>query len=168
MSGSGALKTQYTLLLKMITYNKNFLNKVTDKVTIGIVFQNRYRLSADAKENLVNVIDDLGLKVENRVVEYILMDLSESSRLEYFVNNLSLDVLFVLPLRGTDINSIIAFSKKYKIMTFTSVPAYMNDGISTCVDMDGQNPVIIINRNSARSEGVEFSSQLLKVARIIE
>jgi YfiR/HmsC-like len=168
MSGSGSLQTQYTLLLKILTYNKNFLNKATDKVIIGIVFQSSYRPSIDTKETLIDVIDESGLKVENRIVNYILMDLSGSGGFEYFVKNNSPDVLFVLPMRGVNIGSITSVSEKYKIMTFTIVPAYMNDGISTCVNMDGEKPVIIINRNSARNEGVDFSSQLLKVARIIE
>ena len=168
VSGSGTLKTQYTLLLKILTYDKKFLIKATDKVIIGIVFQNSYRLSVDAKETLVDIIDESGLKVENRIVNYILMDLSGSGRLEYFVKNNSPDVLFVLPVRGINIGTITAVSQKYKIMTFTGVSAFMDDGISVCVNMDGEKPVIIINRNSARSESVDFSSQLLKVARIIE
>jgi len=44
----------------------------------------------------------------------------------------------------------------------------MNVGISACINVDGEKPVIIINRNSARNEGVDFSSQLLKVSRVIE
>ena len=168
MSGSTALKTQYVLLLKMLTYNKSFLNKSTGKVIIGIVFQNSYRFSADEKDALVNVIDESDLKVENRSVDYILMDVSESTHLEYYGKSSSIDVLFVLPMRGINIGTITAFSQKYKIMTFTSSPDYMNVGISACVNMDGEKPVIIINRNSTRSEGVDFSSQLLRVARIIE
>jgi hypothetical protein len=168
MSGSAALKTQYILLLKMLTYNKSFLNKSTDKVIIGIVFQNSYRSSADAKDNLINVIDESDLKVENRTVDYILIDLSESGQLENFVINTSVDVLFILPMKGVNLSSITAFSAKYKILTFTSVPAYMNVGISACINVDGEKPVIIINRNSARNEGVDFSSQLLKVSRVIE
>ena len=167
-SGSGSLKIQYTLLLKILTYDKNFLNKATDKVIIGIVFQSGYRVSVDAKETLVDAIDESGLKVENRIVSYILMDMSGSGSMEYFVNNSYPDVLFVLPMRGINMSYITSLSKRYKIMTFTSVPAYMNDGISTCVNMDGEKPVIMINRNSARSEGLDFSSQLLKVARIIQ
>lgn len=168
MSGSETLKIQYTLLLKMLTYNKNFLNKRTDKVVIGIVFQDIYRVSSYAKETLIDVIDESGLKVENRTVNYVLINLSESGGLEYSVKNNSPDVLFVLPMRGINMSYITSLSTRYKIMTFTSVPAYMNDGISTCVNMDGEKPVIMINRNSARSEGLDFSSQLLKVARIIE
>jgi YfiR/HmsC-like len=168
ISGSESLKIQYTLLLKIMTYNKNFLGKATDKVIIGIVFQSGYRISTDAKETLVDVIDGSGLKVENRIVNYILIDLSGSAGMEYFVKNSSPDVLFVLPMRGINISNITDVSERYKIMTFTVVPAFMDDGISACVNMDGEKPVIMINRNSARSEGVDFSSQLLKVARIIE
>jgi len=168
MSSSGSLKTQYTLLLKILTYDKKFLNKVSDKVIIGVVFQSGYRLSSDAKESLIEIIDGSDLKVEKRMVNYLLIDLSKSGGLENSVRNNPPDVLFVLPMRGINIGSITSVSQKYYIMTFTSVPAYMNDGISTCVNMDGEKPVIIINRNSARKEGVDFSSQLLKVARIIE
>jgi hypothetical protein len=168
MSGSESLKTQYTLLLKILTYDKNFLGKRTDKVIIGIVYQSSYRLSADEKETLIDLIDESGLKVEKRTVNYILMDLSESGALGYFFKNNSPDVLYVLPIRGVNINTITSYSEKYKIMTFTGVSDYINEGISTCVNMDGEKPVIIINRNSAHREGVDFSSQLLKVARIIE
>ena len=168
ISGSESLKTQYLLLLKILTYDKKFLNKVSDKVTIGIVFQSNYKTSDVSKDVLISAFEESELKVENRRVNYILMDLSLKGELEYYGKNSTPDVLFVLPLKDINFSSIIAYSWKYKIMTFTSVPAYMNEGISTCVNMNGERPVILINRLSARNEGVDFSSQLLKVARIIE
>lgn len=168
LTGSESLKTQFTLLLKILTYDKRFLGKVSDKVLIGIVYQNNYRLSADEKETLVDNIEESGLKVENRIVYYRSVDLSSPDVLENFVKNNSPDVLFILPVKGISINSITACSEKYKIMTFTGEPSYMNQGISTGVNMEREHPVIVINRNSARNEGVDFSSQLLKVARIIQ
>ena len=168
LSGSETLKTQYLLLLKILTYDKKFLSRSSDNVAIGIAYQRSYRLSSDTKESLVEIIDESGLSVEKRKINYILVDMSESGALENFFRNNSPDVLFVLPLRSTGINNITALSQKHKVMTFTNVPAYMDEGISTCVNMDGEKPSIMINRNSARSEGVDFSSQLLKVARIVE
>lgn len=168
MSGSESLKTQYILLLKILTYNKKFLSRSSDNVVIGIAYQSGYRLSSDTKESLVDIIDESALRVEKRKVNYILIDMSEAGAMENFVRNNTPDVIFILPLRGFNISSITSYSRKYKIMTFTDVPAYMDEGVSTCVNMDGEKPGIMINRISARSEGVDFSSQLLKVARMVE
>jgi hypothetical protein len=168
LTGSESLKTQYLLLLKILTYDKKFLSKKSDKVIIGIVFQSNYRTSDASKDALIAAIGESMLKVEKRKVNFILMDLSFTGELEYYGKNSAPDVLFILPIRDINFSSILAYSWKFKILTFTSVPAYMDEGISTCVNMNGERPVILINRISARNEGVDFSSQLLKVARIVE
>jgi hypothetical protein len=44
----------------------------------------------------------------------------------------------------------------------------MDLGISIGFEVKGQSPEIVINLQSAKAEGMDFSSRLLQLARVIE
>jgi hypothetical protein len=52
-------------------------------------------------------------------------------------------------------------------MTFSGVPEYVEEGISVGIDVKNNKPLIVINIKSAKLEGIDFNSQLLKIAKIL-
>jgi hypothetical protein len=77
-------------------------------------------------------------------------------------------LIYVAPLRAYDVTKISNLSKKLKILTLTGVNEYIDFGLSITIGVKGDKPQIIINLPSAKAEGADFSSQLLKLATVIE
>ncbi len=83
------------------------------------------------------------------------------------MSNHDIDILYITPLRATGIKEIIRACGAGKILTLTGVPEYVTDGVAIGIGIKGEKPRILINITSAKNEGSDFSSQLLKLAMVI-
>jgi hypothetical protein len=55
-----------------------------------------------------------------------------------------------------------------RIRTVTAVNEYVIAGAAVGLDLRGDHAEIVVNLPAARAEGSDFSSQLLRLARIVE
>lgn len=163
------VEVQYALLHKILAFDRNLKNRVGEELVIGILFQSNVRSSLICKDELIAVIEKAqSEKLVDLPVRYVALEMAAALDLSEFVSKNKIDVFYVAPLRAVDIKSVTAVSRAKKIFTFTGVPAYVDAGVTAGVGSKGESPRILVNLPSARAEGVEFSSQLLKLAKVIE
>ena len=79
-----------------------------------------------------------------------------------------IDVLYVAPLRSVEIRALSRISREGGALTFTGVPEYLRMGLAVSVGSRRGRPEILINADAAAAEGVLFSSELLKIATLVE
>jgi hypothetical protein len=159
---------QLPVLMKIITFDRNLKKRDTKDLVIGILYQSKFRMSLDVKNQLVAALDDSPLKeVEGAPIRYMPVDLEDQTDLQSTILKGEITVLYITPLRAIDIGSITAVSQALRILSFTAVPDYVDLGVAVGLGTKGDYPQIIINLPSARAEGADFSSQLLKLAKII-
>lgn len=75
------------------------------------------------------------------------------------------DVVYVTPVRSRLIEPIVDWTRRHRLISFTGVPAFVERGLVAGVDGSGK---IIVNRTACKAVGAEFSSQLLRVAKVID
>lgn len=160
------MEIQYTLLLKIITFDKEFHKKFNDKVVIGIVYQGNFKNSVNQKNELVEIIKEKNFLVEGKKVEYQLLDIS-GNNISDLITGSKAKIIFVLPLKGINIKDIPEITKKEKILSFTGIPEYIKNGIAVGIDIKEGKPSIVINLGTSKREGTEFNSQLLKLSEVI-
>ncbi len=160
------LDTQYILLLKIITFDKEFQNKFNEKVVIGIIYQNNFKTSANQKNELVEIIKEKNFFVKGKKVEYQLMNIFSGNIYESIVGS-EAKIIFILPLKGIDIKDITDITQKEKILSFTGVSEYIKNGIAVCINIKDGKPSIVINLGTSKQEGAEFNSQLLSISEVI-
>lgn len=159
---------QYQFLLKILTFDRNLETRIGDEIVIGILYQSIFRLSEITKNSLVISIEKSPIKtLEDIPIRYVNIDLNEENNLAEVISRENVDILYITPLRAFNLKSITELSQSSKIMTFTGVPEYTEDGIGISIGVKGNNPQIIINLNAAQLEGCDFSSKLLNLARIV-
>lgn len=163
------INVQYVLLHKILAFDRNLKERVGKELVIGIIFQSNFRYSLNFKDELGEVIakSQTG-KLVDIPVRYVTIAWTENLNLSEYGAKNKIDIFYVAPLRAVEIKTITAASQAQKILTFTGVPAYVDAGVAVGVGAKGESPRIIINLPSAKAEGVEFSSQLLKLAKVIE
>ncbi len=128
-------------------------------VTIGIVYQRLYRASFNAKEQILEAGRG------SKSIQFRLIDV-ENANLQA-ADLTGVQVLYFAPLRSIDLRELLARTRAQGIRTITGVPKYVEIGVAVGVTVERDRPRIIINREASRSEGSDFSSQLLKLARVI-
>lgn len=161
-------RVQMLILLKALTYDRNFEKRVGDKLIIGILYDSEDEDSQKIKKGVSDVLDSLSGKTV-KGVPFIYVDLNYNSD-DSFKNSIEtkkIDVLYVTPSHKWDIESIVQVSQKTKMLTITGVTEYVTRGISLGIGLKESKPEIWINLDSARAEGSDFDSNLLKLCRVI-
>lgn len=162
------VQTQWSLLQKILSFQKKLDPADNRKPVLAIVYQSRLRMSLDARSELIEVIGESKPTLGGGAIRVVEVDLSQSGNISAQLAGSGATIMYVAPLRAVDIESITGVSRTMKILTFGSVPEYVEKGLSVGVDNRGGRPRILINRNAAMQEGSDFYSQLLRHVTIVE
>ncbi|MBI3193509.1 MAG: YfiR family protein [Ignavibacteriae bacterium] len=159
---------QFQLLKKILNYDRNFHTRSGDTIAIGVAYQKRYRTSLTTKDEFLRVTDEqTESKIGNLPVVYYALETGSVGELLNSLSENKIDILYLTPLRGIDIEQIASFCNTSGIFTFTGIPDYVSSGIIVGIDIKGESPQILINLTSAKEASVDFNSQLLKLSRIV-
>jgi hypothetical protein len=159
---------QFQLMKKILSYDRNLRSRCGDTLTICIVYQKRFRTSLNTKEELLRVVDEQPeSKIETLPLVRVVYEINSVLELETILAKNNVDVVYLTPLRGIDIEKIASLCNTKNIFTFTGVPEYVGSGIISGIDIKGESPQILINLTSAKSAMVDFNSQLLKLSKIL-
>jgi ABC-type uncharacterized transport system substrate-binding protein len=162
------VEIQFPLMKKILSYDRNLRTRCGDSLIICIVYQKRFRTSLNTKEEFVrNVNEEYDAKIENIPIELFAYEINSTTEFESILSKNKVDVIYLAPLRGIDIEKIVSLCNANKILTFTGIPEYVASGIIAGVDIKGERPQILINLTSAKSATVDFNSQLLKLSKIL-
>lgn len=163
------INLQIPIFYKIFQYEKNLKNSKNNTVNIGIVYQEKYRISLNYKNECEKFINaDRSIKIGGKEVNLYKIDISDASDLEYYNKKNKLDVIIITPLRSIDLQEISGTCKDNKIISFSLVPDYFYDyGFAITLENIGDKTQIDINLKSAKQEGADFSSKLLKLAKVI-
>ena len=93
---------------------------------------------------------------------------SPSSLNDNLAATLSPESTVVYVVEGTDYAPVKAFAAAKGFLTIAGLPSLAEAGhVSVSVDLNGNRPEIVVNMPRLETEGHEFSSELLKLARVI-
>jgi hypothetical protein len=162
------VEDQVPLFVKILNYDRSLKNRNDDKVVIGIIYQEKFRKSDLTKEEFINSIEDISENTINgKHVECIPIEVSNLYNLERIIDSKNISVLYIAPLRSVEINRIYHLSRQKKIITISGVSQYIREGISVGLELVDEKPKILINRRASKYEGIDFTSQLLRLAILI-
>lgn len=161
------IEVQSPLLMKVISFNRNVAQINSPTFVIGVVYQSHNKYSKNIKEELEDFIDNTPATIGNKRVEFVYLDLDKDN-IRSILSYTQVHALYITPLRAYDIAEILAATRELKILSLTGVESYVEKGVSVGIGQKSDKPLILINLNACKSEGVNFSSQLLKLSKIIE
>jgi hypothetical protein len=163
-------EVQIPLLYKILTFDRKLGERAPGNgLVIAIVFQTGYRGSVVARDQVVDALKRMGdSTISGHTVNWVAVELSDVESLRLSLIHNRVDVIYVTPLRGVELNHIKAVARAAGITTFTGVPRYVERGLALGVGIARERPQIIVNLAAARAEGSDFTSQLLRVCKVFE
>lgn len=163
------VNVQLKIIPKILSLNKSFSFADTKQyLNTSILFSPSQRNSMQVFKSFSKRINEKGLNVLNRQTNLHPIDITIVKNLKNYLRTNNIKVLYITPLRGVDINEITRICKEEKVLTITGVEEYRNNQVSVILGLEDNRMQIIINQKSAKQEGANFSSRLLKIATIIE
>ena len=161
------VNVQYPIFLKILSFDRALSERVDGAIVLGIVFQGKNRESLNAKNKFVNSIKNSSIKNINKIpIRHVEIDI-EKVDLNKSVTENKVNILYMTPLRAVNAESVYSFSRTKKIVTLTGVPKYVESGFAVGLELKKGKPSILINLLAAKAEGIDFSSRLLKLARVL-
>jgi hypothetical protein len=159
---------QVPLLLKILTYDRNFEKKAGGELAIGIVYDPADRDSAKATTDLGNTLFQSRDKtVKQLKIKYYTIEYTNAADLERFVKQKGISVLYIAPGNARNLANIVQLSQELHLTTITGVPEYVRRGASVGLALSQDKPQILINLQSTRAEGIQFDASLLRLATIV-
>jgi hypothetical protein len=159
---------QYSLLMKILTFDRNLKARVGEEIVVGIVYQKNFRESINTRDEFTKAMDESPIKkIEDIPIRQVPVNL-DNIDLDSAVSQMKIDILYITPLRAVKIEDIAKVSQTKQLTTLTGVPDYVESGLAVGIGTKGDKPLIIINLSAAKKEGADFSSQLLRLAKIVE
>jgi hypothetical protein len=159
---------QVPLILKILTYDRNFDSKAQTELRVGIVFVSGNPASLKAKNEIEDVFRRFSdktvrkLAIRHSAVEYVsVSQVEEAARSNQF------NIFYVAPGNAGNLETLLRISQARQIITTTGVPAYVDKGIAVGVGVEQDKPHILINLASSKAEGSEFDASLLRIAKVV-
>jgi hypothetical protein len=163
------LDLQYSLILKVLSFDRNFKGRVGSEIVIGIAYQRSFRTSLNIKDELLRAAQQVRAEdTEGASVRLVPIDVAAEGDLAAILAKENVKFLYITPLRAFDVRKLASVCREKRILSLTGVPDYTELGISVGFGVKGERPEIIINLLGAQAEGADFSSRLLSLARVIE
>jgi hypothetical protein len=159
---------QAKLLLKILTFDRNLEERADSAVVVGIVYNAESEDSKKARLDLSSALENYSeKKVKGLPVSHVSLEYSSWSDLSAEIRYSGVSVLYITPGNADNLKGVLKASRAQRVLTACGVVSYAEEGISVGMALKGKKPQIIINISSAKAEGCDFSSQLLKLARVI-
>lgn len=165
---SSPLDEQFSMLARILTYDRNLKARAGDTLVVGILYQEWFAPSLDARNQLGLAIDESPFKrIRGLPVRYVSIDVGDSLPASNELASYDVDVLYITPLSGIDIQAIATLSRESGTTSVTGVSEYIEQGVAIGITEGGLRPTITVHLPAARAEGADFSSQLLKLAQVV-
>ncbi len=161
------MDVQLKIIPKVLSLDKNFTSREEGDFKVGVIYSSMQRTSVQIKDEFEDAAINKNMFVKKTKVKTSFIDVSKITNIEQFLVDNKIDVIYITPLRGVDISSIAKICKQEKILTVTGVLDYMQNDISVSFDIKKKKLQIVINNNAAKREGTNFSSRLLRIAKIL-
>ena len=161
---------QIPLLYKILTFDRHLGERAPgDDIVIAVLFQSGHRASVLARDQVVDAIKQMGAAtISGHPVHWVTVELEDAESLRLSLTRIRVDVIYVTPLRGIELGPIMVAARAGGVTTFTGVPRYVERGLALGVGIARDRPQILVNLVAARAEGSDFTSQLLRVSRVVE
>lgn len=160
---------QFEIFSKVLTYDKSLREHEDNYLTFAILYQHDVKVSDAIHNEMLEAIKKCELKeIKNLHFRFISVDLATENDLDEIIAKSNIDVMYISPLRAFDVQTILKLSRAHGILTMTGVKEYIEAGVSVGIGLKKNHPQIIINLPQVKAEGSDFSSRLLKLAKIIK
>ena len=159
---------QSSLFARILPFDRTLGKNDKDESVIGVLFQSKVRGSWTAKDEFMAAVQNLRSAAGGLTLRCVAIEVDNAVDVSQAISSNNLAALYVTPLRAVAMETITTISRNKRVITLTGVPEYAEKGIAIAIGLRGERPLIIVNLPAARAEGADLSSQLLKVAKVIQ
>lgn len=153
-------KVQAMLMFKVLGFEKRLKASSKSSLTMVVLYQSGNEGSALQKDQIVSALTANSSKTvagKALIVNAItgLGDMADA------------DIVYIAAGNDDRLANVLEECQKLSVLAVTGVPEYAEKGVPLTLAIENSKPKIVINKSAADSCGVDFSSQILALAKVI-
>jgi len=162
---------QVPLLLKVLDYDRKFVEKVGKELMIGIVYDANNADSRKVTDEISGILQkykDQRKTVRNVPISFIQVIYRSGDELKKTIEKYGIRVVYLAPgFTDQAVKDMSLVCRELGRTTVTGVRKYMDNGIAVGVAKSPVDPKIFVNVATSKSESSEFNASLLRLAQIV-
>lgn len=167
-ASSRAGEREAVILGRAFAYDYNLKSRAGGALVLGVLFNPQDSNSQAAADAWFTSFKALaGVKIQGLPLKIIRVPFSNVGALHASVESQGIDILFVCDGLEGSVGAINGLSHTEKLLTVAATQPMVEQGLALGVFESGGKVEIVVNLPAAGQEGVSFSSDLLRLARII-
>ena len=156
------------LLARAFSYDYALKERAGDSLTVAIVFKGGNSASESSADALLKAFKALeGVKVQGLPLNALKLSWDGAEKMKAAVGMHGIDVLVVCEGLDSEVGAVRDFCRMMKIMSVGETIAYVEAGLTLGVFDTGGKKTLVVNLSAAPQENVSFSSELLRLAKVI-
>jgi hypothetical protein len=159
---------QAVILARALAYDDNLRARAGDALVVAVLFKPGAGGSESTADIMVRAFKALeGVKVQNLPLRVVKLAYSGKDALHAAVSSQGIDAIYVCPGLEPDQGGIREESRRDHVLTIAAREEQLTAGLSLGVFIFDGKTTITVNLPSSKEEGAAFSSELLRLARVI-
>jgi hypothetical protein len=157
-----------TILTRTLSYDDHLTGRAHGAVVIAVLWKSddpRSKASADVMVPAFKRLEHV--HVQGMPLGIVQLAWESPARLKAQLAEQGIDMLFVCPGLSSVVSQITTATRAAQVVTAAALPDDVRDGLSVGVSMEDSQSTISVNLAASRAEGAAFSSELLRLARIV-
>lgn len=158
---------QMDLLLKVAGYDRNLPTRARGMVRLMILTKRDDPLSKNVGEQAVRAL--AGKDVKGMPTEIVTQMFNDGPSLTERVRDGRVSILYATPGFGArELLTIARSLSGLSVLSSGAVAHFVDTAVALGFDLVSGKPKLLVNVRRAREQGVDLSSQVLKLAKVIE
>ena len=155
------------ILARVLSFELTLEERAGGSVVVAVIYKRGdARSEANANEWLEGLHSLASVRIKDRPFSATKVAYG-TAELAAAIDRGGADVLLVADGLTAELDAIAELARSRHVLTASNNVADVAKAVTLCVTDDGDKIKIVINLNTARLEGIRFSSNLLKLATLI-
>jgi len=153
----------------VLSYDDEIKSRTGDDVTVAVLSKPGNAGSETMSAGMLKAFKGIGsIKVQGMPLKVMGLGFTGGGALGSAISSQGIDVLYICSGLEADLPAIIDSTRKNHVLSIGSREDHITRGLAVGVlPMDGK-PTIIVNLGASKAEGAAFSSDLLRLAKVIK
>jgi len=159
------MKKASEFLIKSLTFDRNFERRSGKKFTLAVIYMDNEAESVrNALSNLENAAKS---EWKDRDVEVKSIKFESVAKILKSIKKEKINCIFIHESMAKALSSIQQVTRGKKIPSLTFSEKFVEQGVSIGIYNKNNKPKLIINRKASIVEGINFTPNLFKIAKLV-
>jgi hypothetical protein len=162
------VERQVLILTRALAYDENLAQRAGDEFVVAVLSRAASAGADPTADAATTAFKNMaGVKIHGLPVRAIHLSYSGASTLAAAIDGEGIDALYLCPGVDGDVTAVLEVSRRKKVITMASKEQQVNKGAALGVFNVDNKPTIFVNLPGSKAEGAAFTSDLLRLAKVI-